>query len=205
MVVKVSSKQPSHYRRHQEIKLSSSPMQSKPEAFFIEVEVSEARQEITSGPQKEGQTGVSRLAVAKFSDHLHPQVSLDSNNLDDSTLTVQFVAGKLKHFASVWQTITSDFFILSAVTSIKIDFSNYPKQTISLKEYNFNVTELDIINSNVLRNRNNLENRTFWTRVHQISVRPKKDGLYRLILNLKYLNEFIQYHHFKMENFKSAI
>ena len=39
--------------------------------------------------------------------------------------------------------------------------------------------------------------------ISNIYIRPKKDGSYRLVLNLKYLN--VEYHHFKMENLKSAI
>lgn len=41
--------------------------------------------------------------------------------------------------------------------------------------------------------------------ISNIFVRPKKDGSYHLILNLKHLNQFVEYHHFKMENLKSAI
>ena len=41
--------------------------------------------------------------------------------------------------------------------------------------------------------------------ISNIFIRPKKDDSYRLILNLKNLNQFVQYHHFKMENLKSAI
>ncbi|CAG2205296.1 unnamed protein product [Mytilus edulis] len=38
-----------------------------------------------------------------------------------------------------------------------------------------------------------------------IFLRPKKNGEYRMILNLKKLNEYIEYHHFKMDTFESAI
>ena len=41
--------------------------------------------------------------------------------------------------------------------------------------------------------------------ISNIFIRPKKDGSYRLILNLKQLNESAEYHHFKMENFRNAI
>ena len=34
---------------------------------------------------------------------------------------------------------------------------------------------------------------------------PKHDGSHRLILNLKYLNEFVEKHHFKMETLKTAL
>ncbi|KAK6181898.1 hypothetical protein SNE40_009676 [Patella caerulea] len=40
-----------------------------------------------------------------------------------------------------------------------------------------------------------------------IFTRPKRDNPteYRMILNLKKLNEFISYHHFKMDTFESAL
>ena len=38
-----------------------------------------------------------------------------------------------------------------------------------------------------------------------IFVRPKKDGSYRMILNLKPLNEFVSYHHFKMDTIQTAL
>lgn len=34
---------------------------------------------------------------------------------------------------------------------------------------------------------------------------PKKNGELRVILNLKELNKYIPYHHFKMDSFESAI
>ena len=41
--------------------------------------------------------------------------------------------------------------------------------------------------------------------ISTIFVRPKQDGSFRLILNLKILNNYIEYHHFKMETLQSAI
>ena len=38
-----------------------------------------------------------------------------------------------------------------------------------------------------------------------VFTRPRKDGSHRLILNLKKLNEYVTYHHFKMESFQSAL
>ena len=60
-----------------------------------------------------------------------------------------FVAGKLKQFASVSQTITSEYFILIAATGVNIEFANYTKQTTIPREYNFNATELDVINNQI--------------------------------------------------------
>ena len=36
-------------------------------------------------------------------------------------------------------------------------------------------------------------------------LRPKPDGSYRTILNLKTFNEVVQYHHFEMDTLESAI
>ena len=41
--------------------------------------------------------------------------------------------------------------------------------------------------------------------ISPIFLRPKKDGGYRLVLNLKELNTHIPYKHFKMENFEQAL
>lgn len=41
--------------------------------------------------------------------------------------------------------------------------------------------------------------------ISPIFLRPKKDGEYRMILNLKKLNKFIAYHHFKLDTFETAL
>ena len=38
-----------------------------------------------------------------------------------------------------------------------------------------------------------------------IFVRPKENGEFRVILNLKKMNKFIPYQHFKMDTFESAV
>ena len=41
--------------------------------------------------------------------------------------------------------------------------------------------------------------------ISNIFIRPKKDGGFRMILNLKPLNKFVDYHHFKMDTFRTAL
>ena len=41
--------------------------------------------------------------------------------------------------------------------------------------------------------------------VSNIFIRPTKDGNHRLILNLKGLNQFVTYHHFKMDTLYSML
>ena len=38
-----------------------------------------------------------------------------------------------------------------------------------------------------------------------VFLTPKKDGTHRLTLNLKKLNKFVSYHHFKMESLKHVV
>ena len=118
------------------------------------------------------------------------------NNVDHSrSVIVPHVAGRLKQFVAVWQTITSDYCILISIKGVKIEFLNYPKQTMIPREYNFDATEVVIIDKQVetfLQTVIEAKN-TLWRRVYisNIFIRPKKDGLYRLILNLKSLNQFV--------------
>ena len=133
-----------------------------------------------------------------------------TNDIDhNSSVNVPYVAGRLKQFVSVWQTITSDYCILSSIKGVKIEFVDCPKQTMIPREYNFDATEVVIIDKQIEKF---LQTGVIETTTHckgeyisNIFIRPKKDGSYRLILNLKNLNQFVQYHHFKMENLKSAI
>jgi hypothetical protein len=54
----------------------------------------------------------------------------------------------------------------------------------------------------VLLKRHRIKKRKF---LSTIFVRPKKNGEFRVILNLKKLNKFIPYQHFKMDTFESAV
>lgn len=41
--------------------------------------------------------------------------------------------------------------------------------------------------------------------ISNIFIVEKKNGKYRPVINLKKINEFIQYHHFKMETLESVV
>ena len=95
------------------------------------------------------------------------------------------------------------------IKGVKTEFVDCAKQTMIPRECNFDATEVVIIDKQI---ETFLQTGVIETTTHcegeyisNISIRPKKDGSYRLILNLKNLNQFVQYHHFKMENLKSAI
>ena len=97
------------------------------------MEITRAREEITPEPQKEGQTQ-STLTFATPQDHLHFQVSLTNDIDHNHSVNAPHITGKLRQFVSVWQTITSDYSILSSIKGVKIQFVAYPKQTLIPRE-----------------------------------------------------------------------
>ena len=78
-----------------------------------------------------------------------------------------------------------------------------------MKTQRFNITEENIITAEILKlcNKGVLEETTHCIGefISPIFTRRKKDGTYRLILNLKEFNENVEYHHFKMESIQSVI
>ena len=121
-----------------------------------------------------------------------------------------FQAGKLKHFSPQWQTITTDPSILQIVTGVKIEFINSvaPTQHYGRPSV-FNAHQHSIVKEEIdklLAKRVIIpaaqETGEF---VSTIFLRPKKDGTHRTILNLKAFNEYIAYHHFKMDTLEAAV
>ena len=85
---------------------------------------------------------------------------------------------------------------------LKIDFKNKP-QLANVPKILHNAEEKSIINLDI----NKLLKKGVNTKcqkeegdfIFNVFTRDKKDGTFRTILNLKYLNEFVEYKHFKME------
>ena len=119
------------------------------------------------------------------------------------------VAGRLRHFVSNWKAITSDAWVLDAVSHCHIEFKEIPYQSRPPKAVEFSEdmsqsidAELNALcDKGAIVNVNPCEGQF----VSNIFLRPKKDGSMRTIINLKGLNEFIVYHHFKMETFEYAL
>ena len=108
-----------------------------------------------------------------------------------------------------WGKLTSDKIILSYVTGAKIDFEQIPIQTKGPTEPPFSNNERCIIGSELLK----LEEKGVIQESHEehgqyvsnIFIRPKKNGAHRLILNLKVLNQDVDYHHFKMDTIHTCV
>ena len=100
-----------------------------------------------------------------------------------------FQAGRLKDFVGNWQRLTSDAWILKMIQGIDIEFIDLPFQAPFPKRIDFNEEECAIIDNEI---------DTFLAKgiiveaehckgeyLSNIFKRPKKDGGYRVILNLK--------------------
>ena len=111
------------------------------------------------------------------------------------------VAGRLKHFYQAWAGITDDVEVLKTVKGLKIDFyDNMPPNTTSKVKDSFERNSYDCeilklldkgVISEAIRSEGDFVSPIFFV--------PKKDGSNRMILNLKRLNEYVLYQHFKMD------
>ena len=124
------------------------------------------------------------------------------------TRCTNFRAGFITKSISNWQKITSDKEILTSVRGATIEFDTRPFN-ITRPQSTFSVEECAIIDNEVakLLSKNIIEttDHDSYEVISPIFIRPKKDGGHRLIVNLKGLNQFVTYHHFKMETLQSIV
>ena len=121
-----------------------------------------------------------------------------------------FKAGGLQHFVHEWKKITSDPFVLDAVTHCHIEFDWVPEALSGATRPYHSFTEaeqtiIDEVEKFLLKGIISLSLYEDGQVISPIFVRPKKDGSHRVIFNLKRLNEAVSYHHFKMDTLETAI
>ena len=115
----------------------------------------------------------------------------------------EFKAGQVKEHFSNWQKITSDPEVLQNIKGAEIPFITEPKMDkipinpnfSSEKEKAFDSEIEKLLKKGVIKECEHEEGEY----ISPIFVSTKKDGGYRLILNLKNLNNYVQYSHFKTE------
>lgn len=125
-----------------------------------------------------------------------------------------FIAGKIKNYFDNWCKLTHDSWILDVVKGYKIGFIREPYQVCSPKPLTFSESEYkaaqielekflckQIVERVCIMDECERKN-SFYS---NIFLRPKKDGSFRIILNLKNLNQYVDNCHFKMETLKSAL
>ena len=120
-----------------------------------------------------------------------------------------FQAGATGLHYKQWLKLTSDRFILQAVTGVCLDFDNLPSQTCRPSPLKFSESEFAIIDTQIKEflQLGIIEKAVPSAQefVSNVFSRHKKNGSSRLILNLVKLNPFIQYHHFKMDTINTVI
>ena len=138
-------------------------------------------------------------------------VSKTNINKDDlQEKCLHFQAGQVRNYSQHWELLTNDPVILHAIKHYHIEFElDDPIQNKEPHNIRYSSNERKIISMEIskLLSKGVLEitHRSPGDFIHNIFVRPKKDGCYRMILNLKPLNEFVDYHHFKMDTFQTAL
>ena len=113
------------------------------------------------------------------------------------------VGGRLRYFLSEWSQITSDPFVLNMITGMEIDLWELPKQTHLPSPLRFNQEETaatdKLIQELLVKNAICTCERETGDFVSTIFLRRKPNGSYRMILNLKNFNKYVDYCKFKMD------
>ncbi len=129
--------------------------------------------------------------------------------LSKSEIDKLVIGGRLRSYSHVWEKYTSDQYILSTVSGYKIEFINKaPYQPFSNipRPYKLNEHEIEAIDNEIIKlQQKGVIEHTVIEHDQYVSnnfTRPKKDGGYRMILDLSYLNDDVQYKKFKLENFQ---
>lgn len=121
---------------------------------------------------------------------------------------VDFIGGNLSNNIDFWQSLTSDPYILNAIRGYELEFADNVEPSDLRISCDNNNGDSNILKEEVkkLLKLNIIE--LSFEEKHQV-ISPiftvsKPDGGNRLILNLKALNNFIIYRHFKMERAEQA-
>ena len=119
------------------------------------------------------------------------------------------MAGRLKYFLPAWKLIITDLNILDMVQHCHLEFIELLSQHCNLRPIRFNTRDAKIsdyeikplLKKGVIEDAQPSQHQV----ISSIFRRKKKNGSYRIILNLKRLNESIEYKHFKMESLSFAV
>ena len=114
------------------------------------------------------------------------------------------VGGCLRFFIKRWREITSDPSILDIVSGMHISLTELPRQSRFPKNFHLSQDEINAGNEHIqllldkkaIVHADNHIPGEFFSNVFLI---PKRDSGFRMILNLKQFNQYVEYLHFKMD------
>ncbi|MEW8547757.1 MAG: hypothetical protein AB2693_29975 [Candidatus Thiodiazotropha sp.] len=157
---------------------------------------------------------VSPVTVGEIAVSVHPGRDLSENLVHDAVKNLGLtpsnidypVGGRLQYFLSNWKRLTQDSFILQLVQGLEIPFLETPTQT-SFHPQMPNQAEAALIDHEVQEMIAKKAIKEVSTCSGQflspVFLVAKKDGGQRPVINLKKLNQFVEYQHFKMEGIQS--
>ena len=155
-----------------------------------------------------GSKGLKKLSNTKKGPNSHTdfpkRVDLHSN-----VSTTYSVVGKLKLYTEKWHQITNDPWVLEAISGYKIHFDSPPDQFKIPNEIPFSRDQFLLVDNEVqeLLSKGAI---VPWESecgefILTLFIVPKKNGKFRPVINLRYLNQFVHYDHFKQETFKVVL
>ena len=136
--------------------------------------------------------------LPSFIDYLHYQAE-------------NFSAGRLLSYSTMWRQLTNDAEIINMVrgTRIEFDCSEEILPQFSRQQPCLSPAECKIIDAEVEKLQGkkviSLCNHCQGEVLSSVFTRRKKDDSFRMILNLKRLNNEVTYHHFKMDTLAQAL
>ena len=120
-----------------------------------------------------------------------------------------FTAGQVSDHLSAWEELTSDPEILQIVQGDTIVFSSDPPERQVVRKCAVSQDTEHLMDKEIA---NMFQAKIIALTSHEageflspIFPVPKPEGKLRIILNLKKLNEYVEYHHFKMDNIKVVL
>ena len=120
-----------------------------------------------------------------------------------------FRAGALAQYCEHWSTITGDLETLETVAGLKIDFVSPLKNVDAPSSISFDSHEKDIIQGEIkkLQAKGVIQScrHEEGEFISPIFLVPKDGTSFRMILNLKKLNQHLPYIHFKMDTFNKLL
>ena len=138
-------------------------------------------------------------------------VEIEVNNIFSNQYV--FAGDRVRNFVSKWKELTSDPQILGIILHCHIEFGETPTQ----KRWSA-VTNLEDKSSDQEKATIDARIAEFLSKgivsysesqvgqiISPIFLRPKSDGTYHLIFNLKAFNDDVAYHHFKLDALEATL